>query len=156
MFSKIDLRSGNHHIKIKNEDVPKTAFRTRYDHYELVVMPFGLTNALAVFMELMNRVFKEYLDTFVIVFIDDILVYSRTDQEHQMHLRKALTVLRENRLYAKFSKCEFWLREVSFLGHVISAKGVSVNLAKVEAVTSWARRTTVTEVRRFMGLAGYY
>ena len=111
VFSKIDLRSGYHQIKIKNEDVPKTVFRTRYGHYEFVVMSFGLTNAPAVFMELMNRVFKEYLDTFVIVFIDDILVYSRTDQEHQTHLRKALTVLRENRLYAKFSKCEFWLRK---------------------------------------------
>ena len=156
MFSKIDFRSGYHQIKIKNKGVPKTAFRTRYGHYEFVEMSFGLTNAPIVFIELMNRVFKEYLDTFVIVFIDDILVYSRTNQEHQTHLRKALTVLRENRFYAKFSKCEFWLREVSFLGHVISTKGVSVDPAKGEAVTGWARPTTVIEVRSFLGLAGYY
>ena len=117
---------------------------------------FGLTNAPVMFMELMNRVFKEYLDTFVIVFIDDILVYSKTNQEHQMHLRNAMTVLKENKLYAKFSKCEFWLREVSFLGHVISTEDVLVDPTNVEVVTNWARPTTITEVRSFLGLAGYY
>ena len=109
VFSKIDLRSGYHQIKIKNEDIPKTAFRTIYGHYEFVVMSFGLTNAPAVFMELMNRVFKECLDLFVIVFKDDILIYSKMDLEHQERLCKSLTILKENKLYAKFSKCEFWL-----------------------------------------------
>ena len=119
-------------------------------------MSFRLINAPIVFMKLMNRMFKECLDTFVIVFIDDILVYSKTDQEHQLHLRKALTILRENKLYVKFSKCEFWLREVAFLGHVISEKGVSVDPAKVEAVIKWNRPTTVIKVRRFLGVVGYY
>ena len=119
-------------------------------------MSFGLTNAPAVFMELMNQVFKECLDMFVIVFIDDILIYSRTDLEHEEHLRKVLTTLREHKLYAKFSKCEFWLRQVSFLGHVVSKDGISVDPTKVEAITKWERPTTVTEVRSFLGLAGYY
>ena len=156
VFSKIDLRSGYHQIRINEKDVPKTAFRTRYGHYEFVVMSFGLTNAPAVFMELMNRVFKECLDMFVIVFIDDILIYSRTDLEHEEHLRKVLTTLREHKLYAKFSKCEFWLRQVSFLGHVVSKDGISVDPTKVEAITKWERPTTVTEIRSFLGLAGYY
>ena len=124
VFSKINLRSGYHQLKIKAADMPKTAFRTRYGHYEFLVMPFGLTNAPAAFMDLMNRVFKPYLDTFVIVFIDDILVYSRSEEEHTEHLRIVLQTLRDKQLYAKFSKCEFWLEEVVFLGHVISAEGV--------------------------------
>ncbi|KAL4016296.1 hypothetical protein IC575_023944 [Cucumis melo] len=108
VFSKIDLRSGYHQLRIKDEDVPKTAFRSRYGHYEFIVMSFGLTNAPAVFMDLMNRVFREFLDTFVILFIDDILIYSKTEAEHEEHLRMVLQTLRDNKLYAKFSKCEFW------------------------------------------------
>ncbi|KAL0534798.1 hypothetical protein IC582_029092 [Cucumis melo] len=156
VFSKIDLRSGYHQLRIKDEDVPKTAFRSRYGHYEFIVMSFGLTNALAVFMDLMNRVFREFLDTFVIVFIDDIFIYSKTEAEHEEHLRMVLQTLRDNKLYGKFSKCEFWLKQVSFLGHVVSKDGVSVDPAKIEAVTGWTRPSTVSEVRSFLGLAGYY
>ncbi|KAL0550022.1 hypothetical protein IC582_014518 [Cucumis melo] len=156
VFSKIDLRSGYHQLRIKDGDVPKTAFRSRYGHYEFIVMSFGLTNAPAVFMDLMNRVFREFLDTFVIVFIDDILIYSKTEAEHEEHLRMVLQTLRDNKLYAKFSKCEFWLKQVSFLGHVVSKAGVSVDPAKIEAVTGWTRPSTVSEVRSFLGLAGYY
>ncbi|KAL0544204.1 hypothetical protein IC582_019317 [Cucumis melo] len=156
VFSKIDLRSGYHQLRIKDEDVPKTAFRSRYGHYEFIVMSFGLTNAPAVFMDLMNRVFREFLDTFVIVFIDDILIYSKTEAEHEEHLRMVLQTFRDNKSYAKFSKCEFWLKQVSFLGHVVSKAGVSVDPAKIEAVTGWTRPSTVSEVRSFLGLAGYY
>ncbi|KAL0541612.1 hypothetical protein IC582_021665 [Cucumis melo] len=156
VFFKIDLRSGYHQLRIKDGDVPKTAFRSRYGHYEFIVMSFGLTNAPAVFMDLMNRVFREFLDTFVIVFIDDILIYSKTEAEHEEHLRMVLQTLRDNKLYAKFSKCEFWLKQVSFLGHVVSKAGVSVDPAKIEAVTGWTRPSTVSEVRSFLGLAGYY
>ncbi|KAJ0494330.1 putative nucleotidyltransferase, Ribonuclease H [Helianthus annuus] len=156
LFSKIDLRSGYHQLKIKDTDVPKTAFRTRYDHYEFLVMPFGLTNAPAVFMDLMNRVFHKFLDKFVIVFIDDILVYSKNKEEHETHLRAVLETLRQKKLYAKFSKCEFWLNQVAFLGHVISADGIMMDPAKIEAITKWPRLTLVTEIRSFLGLAGYY
>ncbi|GJV27933.1 putative reverse transcriptase domain-containing protein [Tanacetum coccineum] len=155
-FSKIDLRSGYHQLRVKEQDISKTAFRTRYGHYEFLVMPFGLTNALAVFMDLMNRVFHEYLDKFVIVFIDDILVYSKTREEHEDHLRIVLEILRQKKLYAKFSKCDFWLGQVAFLGHIVSADGISMDPAKVEAITKWPRPTTVTEVRSFLGLTGYY
>ncbi|KAL5570666.1 hypothetical protein UlMin_027241 [Ulmus minor] len=153
IFSKIDLRSGYHQLKIKEEDVPKSAFRTRYGHYEFLVMPFGLTNAPAAFMDLMNRVFKEFLDKFVIVFIDDILIYSKTKEEHEEHLRITLRTLEEHKLYAKFSKCEFWLDKVHFLGHVVSKDGVSVDPAKIEAVSKWPAPTNVTEIRSFLGLA---
>ncbi|KAL0546687.1 hypothetical protein IC582_016599 [Cucumis melo] len=156
VFSKIDLRSGYHQLRIEDGDVPKTAFRSRYGHYEFIVMSFGLTNAPTVFMDLMNRVFREFLDTFVIVFIDDILIYSKTEAEHEEHLRMVLQTLQNNKLYEKFSKCEFWLKQVSFLGHVVSKAGVSVDPAKIEAVTSWTRPSTVSEVRSFLGLAGYY
>ncbi|KAG8501449.1 hypothetical protein CXB51_003789 [Gossypium anomalum] len=127
VFSKIDLRSGYHQLRVKEGDIHKTAFRTRYGHYEFLVIPFGLTNAPAAFMDLMNRVFQPYLDRFVVVFIDDILVYSKTETKHDEHLRIVLQVLREKELYAKFSKCEFWLREVTFLGHVVSAEGIKVD-----------------------------
>ncbi|GAU42667.1 hypothetical protein TSUD_398730 [Trifolium subterraneum] len=156
IFSKIDLRSGYHQIRIRTSDVSKTAFRTRYGHYEFLVMPFGLTNAPAVFMDYMNRIFQPYLDKFVVIFIDDILIYSKDPQEHAEHLRIVLNILREKQLYAKFSKCEFWLSEVKFLGHVISQGGVSVDPSKVEAVLNWERPRTVSEVRSFLGLAGYY
>jgi len=134
----------------------KTVFRTRYGHYEFVVMPFGLTNAPAIFMDLMNRVFRSYLDKVVVVFIDDILIYSLSQMEHANHLREVLETLRRNKLYAKLSKCEFWLNEVVFLGHVISENGISVDPKKIEAVLRWERPTNVTEIRSFLGLAGYY
>ena len=137
IFSKIDLRSGYHQLRVREEYIPKTAFQTRYGQYEFLVMPFGLTNAPAYFMDLMNRVFKAYLDQFVIVFIDDILVYSKTIEEHQEHLRIVLSILQDHQLYAKKSKCEFWLDSVQFLGHVISRKGVVVDPSKVEAIMSW-------------------
>ena len=155
-FSKIDLRLGYHQLRIKKEDIPKTAFRTRYGHYEFLVMSFGLTNAPAAFMDLMNRVFKPFLDQFVIVFIDDILVYSKSKEEHEQHLKVVLQILREHRLYAKFSKCEFWLNEVAFLGHIISKEGIKVDPRKIEAIQQWPRPTSVTEIRSFLGLAGYY
>ena len=121
VFCKIDLRSGYHQLKIRKSDIPKTAFRTRYGLYEYTVMSFGLTNAPTYFMYLMNKVFMEYLDKFVMVFIDDILVFSKNEDEHEEHLGLVLEKLREHKLYAKFSKCEFWLDQVAFLGHVISA-----------------------------------
>ena len=155
-FSKIDLPSGYHQLKIRNEDVSKTAFRTRYGHYEFLVMPFGLTNAPAAFMDMMNRVCSPYLDKFVIVFIDDILIYSRSEEEHAHHLRLILELLKQEKLYAKMSKCEFWLREVHFLGHVISEKGIKVDPIKIEAIEKWEIPKTPTEVRSFLGLAGYY
>ncbi|KAD3640048.1 hypothetical protein E3N88_29271 [Mikania micrantha] len=155
-FSKIDLRSGYHQLRVQDEDIPKTAFRTRYGHYEFLVMPFGLTNAPAVFMDLMNRVCKPYLDQFVIVFIDDILIYSKTKTEHEQHLRNILELLKEKKLYAKFSKCEFWLREVQFLGHVVNSEGIHVDPAKIEAIKNWDTPKTPTEIRSFLGLAGYY
>ena len=156
VFSKIDLRSGYHQIKIKPEDVPKTAFVSRYGHHEYLVVPFGLTNAPAIFMNLMNKIFMPYLDKFVIVFIDDILIYSKNKEDHAKHLRIALQVLREHQLYAKFSKCEFWLDQVEFLGHVISKDGISVDPAKVQAVLEWQSPKNVREVRGFLGMAGYY
>ncbi|TYK31665.1 ty3-gypsy retrotransposon protein [Cucumis melo var. makuwa] len=145
VFSKIDLRSGYHQLRIKDSDVPKTAFRSKYRHYEFIVMSFGLMNAPTVFMDLMNRVFRKFLDTFVIVFIDDILIYSMTEAEHEEHLRMVLETLRANKLYAKFSKCEFWLKQVSFLGHVVSKAGVSVDPANIKAVTNWPRPSTVSK-----------
>ena len=136
VFSKIDLRSGYYQLRLKEGDVPKTAFRTQYGHYEFLVMPFGLTNAPAAFMDLMNRVFRPYVDQFVVVFIDDILVYSKDAREHEQHLRIVLEMLREKKLYAKLSKCDFWLKEVSFLGHIVSAEGIRVDPAKIEAVVN--------------------
>jgi hypothetical protein len=121
-------------MRIKGQDVSKTAFRTRYGHFEFLVLPFGLTNAPALFMDLMNRVFQPYLDKFVVVFIDDILVYSKSYKEHEQHLRQTLQTLRSRQLYAKLDKCDFWLKEVTFLGHVVSSKGIFVDLQKVEAV----------------------
>ncbi|XP_070036669.1 uncharacterized protein [Nicotiana tomentosiformis] len=155
-FSKIDLRSGYHQVRVREKDIPKTAFRTRYGHFEFLVMSFGLTNAPAVFMDLMNSLFRPFLDLFVIVFIDDILVYSRSEDEHADHLRAVLQTLRDRKLYAKFSKCEFWLKSVAFLGHIVSDEGIKVDTQKIEAVKSWPRPTTPTEVRSFLGLAGYY
>ncbi|XP_043805273.1 uncharacterized protein LOC122721498 [Manihot esculenta] len=161
-FSKIDLRSGYYQLRVKDADIPKTAFRTRYGHYEFLVMPFGLTNAPAAFMDLMNRIsgyysiFHPFLDQFVVVFIDDILVYSKTKEEHDRHLRIVLQMLREKQLYAKFSKCEFGLNEISFLGRVVSAEGIRVDPKKIETILAWKPPKNITEVRSFLGLAGYY
>ncbi|KAA3465767.1 reverse transcriptase [Gossypium australe] len=156
VFSKIDLRSSYHQLKVKEGDIHKTAFRTRYGHYEFLVMPFGLTNAPAAFMDMMNRVFQPYLDRFVVVFIDDILVYSKFEEEHDTHLRVVLQILREKQLYAKFSKCEFWLKEVTFLGRVVFAEGIRVNPRKIEVVLDWKPPKSVAKIRSFLGLAGYY
>ena len=156
VFSKIDMRSGYYQLRVKDVDVPKTTFRTRYGHYEFLLIPFGLTNAPAAFMDLMNRVFRPYLDQFVVVFIDDILVYSRDEQEHEQHLKIVLQTLREKKLYTELSKCDFWLKEVSFLGHIVSVEGIRVDPAKIEVVVNWKPPQSVTEVRSFLGLARYY
>jgi hypothetical protein len=156
VFSKIDLRSGYHQIKIRPKDVPKTAFSMRYGLYEYLVMSFGLTNAPAHFMYLLNSVFMPKLDKFMVVFIDDILIYSENEEDHAEHLRVVLTRLREHKLYAKFSKCEFWLREVPFLGHVLSDGGIVVDPTKVQEVLDWKAPISVHEVQSFLGLAGYY
>lgn len=155
-FSKIDLASGYHQILIAETDVMKTAFNTRYGQFEFVVMLFGLTNAPAVFMRLMNEVFHDYLDKFVIVCIDDILIYSRSEEEHKEHLRKVLERLRDRKLFAKLSNRRFWKQEIGFLGHRVSEKGVSVDPEKIEVIQKWPRPTAVTEIRSFLGLAGYY
>nr|AAS07293.1 putative retrotransposon polyprotein [Oryza sativa Japonica Group]ABF96784.1 retrotransposon protein, putative, Ty3-gypsy subclass [Oryza sativa Japonica Group] len=156
VFSKIDLRSGYHQLRIREEDIPKIAFTTRYGLYECTVMSFGLTNAPTFFMNLMNKVFMEFLDKFVVVFIDDILIYSKSEEEHEQHLRLVLEKLQEHQLYAKFSKGDFWLSEVKFLGHVITAQGVAVDPSNVESVTKWTPPKTVSQIRSFLGLAGYY
>ena len=136
--------------------MPKTAFRTRYGHYDFLVMPFGLTNAPAAFMDLMNKVFRPYVDQFVVVFIDDMLVYSKDAQELEQHLKIVLHTLREKKLYAKLNKCDFWLKEVSFLGYIVSAEGIRVDPIKIEAIVNWKPPRNVTKVRSFLGLAGYY
>jgi hypothetical protein len=156
VFSKIDLRSGYHQIRIRLEDIPKTAFTMQYGLFEYLVMSFGLTNAPAHFTYLMNSVFMPKLDKFVVVFIDDILIYSKNEEEHARHLRIVLTRLREHQLYAKFSKCAFWLEEIQFLGHVLSANGIAVDPSKVKDILEWKPPTTVHQVRSFLGLDGYY
>ncbi|GJW63162.1 putative reverse transcriptase domain-containing protein [Tanacetum coccineum] len=149
VYSKIDLRSGYHQLRVREEDISKTAFRTRYGHYEFQVMLFGLTNTPAVFIDLMNWVCKLYLDKFVIVFIDGILIYSKNKQEHEEHLKLILELLKKEELYAKFSKCEFWIPKVQFLGHVIDSKGIHVDPAKIESIKDWASPKTPTEIRQF-------
>jgi hypothetical protein len=155
VFSKIDLRSDYHQLKIRLEDIPKVAFTSRYGLYEFAVMSFGLTNTPAYFMYLMNKVFMEYLDKFVVVFIDDILVFSWNEEEHEEHLRLVLQKLPEHQLYAKFSKCDFWLKEVSFLGHIITDGGIVVDPSKVQDVLNWNPPKNVPEIRSFLGLVGY-
>ncbi|GKE39261.1 putative reverse transcriptase domain-containing protein, partial [Tanacetum coccineum] len=155
-FSKIYLRSGYHQLRVHEDDIPKTAFRTRYGHFEFTVMPFGLTNAPTVFMDLMNRVCRPYLDKFVIMFIDDILIYSKTQEEHVEYLRLVLELIKKEKLYAKFSKCEFWLSKVQFLRHVINGNVIHVDPSKIEVVKNWKSPRTLSEVRLFLGLAGYY
>ncbi|GKB27151.1 putative reverse transcriptase domain-containing protein [Tanacetum coccineum] len=156
VYSKIDLQSGYHKLRVREEDIPKTTFRTRYGHYKFQVMPFGLTNAPAVFMDLMNRVCKPYLDKFVIVFIDDILIYSKNKKEHEEHLKAILELIKKEELYAKFFKCEFWIPKVQFLGHVIDSQGIHVDPTKIESIKDWASPKTPTEIRQFLGLSDYY
>nr|GEU99385.1 putative reverse transcriptase domain-containing protein [Tanacetum cinerariifolium] len=155
-YSKIDLRSGYHQLRVHEEDIPNTAFKTRYGHYEFQVMQFGLTNAPAVFMDLMNRVCKPYLHKYVIVFIDDILIHSKNKEEHEEHLKLILEFLKKEELYAKFSKCKFWIPKVQFLGHVIGSQGIHVDTAKFESIQDWATPKTLTKIREFLGLVGYY
>ena len=155
-FSKIDLRSGYHQIRIDPDDIPKTAFRTRYGHFEFLVLPFGLTNAPATFMHLMHQTFRQELDEFVIVFLDDILIYSKTLEEHREHVRRVLEVLRKEKLFAKESKCELFKTEVEFLGHLVGRDGVRMMESKVKAVQDWPTPTRATHVRSFLGTAGYY
>jgi hypothetical protein len=152
VLSKIDLRSGYHQMKIRPSDIPKTAFSTQYGLYEFIVMSFGLTNAPTYFINMMNKVFMEYLDKF----IDDIRVYSKNDGEHEEHLRLVSQKLRDNHLYVKFSKCEFWLDEVPFLGRIISNGEIAVDPAKVKEIVGWKIPSSITEIRSFLGLAGCY
>ncbi|GJT28524.1 putative reverse transcriptase domain-containing protein [Tanacetum coccineum] len=147
VYSKIDLRSGYSQLRVRDEDIPKNSFRTRYEHYEFQLMPFVLTNALAVFMDLVNRVCKPYMDKFLIVFIDDILIYSCNKEEHVNHLRIILELHKKEKLYAKFSKCDFWISIVQFLGHLIDSQGLHVDPAKIEAIKNWTSPTTPTEIR---------
>ncbi|GKB00878.1 putative reverse transcriptase domain-containing protein [Tanacetum coccineum] len=156
IYCKIDLRSGYHQLIVREEDILKKTFRTRYGHYKFQVMPFGLTNAPTVFMDLMNRVCKPYLDKFVIVFIDDILIYSRNKKEHEEHLKVILELLKKEELYAKLSKCELWIPKVQFLSHVINSQGIHIDPAKIESIKDWASPKTPMEIRQFLGLAGYY
>ncbi|GJT77267.1 putative reverse transcriptase domain-containing protein [Tanacetum coccineum] len=153
VYFKIDLRPGYHQLKVCEEDILKMAFRTRYGHYEFQVIAFGLTNAPAIFMDLMNRVCKPHLDKFVIVFIDDILFYSKNKKEHEGHLKLVLRLLKEEKLFAKFSKCEFWLSAVKFLGHVIDSEGIHVDPAKIKSIKDWASPKTPTEMCQFLGKA---
>jgi hypothetical protein len=143
-------------VRIKKEDIPKMAFNTRYGHYEFMVMLFRVTNASAVFMDLMHQIFRPYLDKFVVVFIDDILIYLKCLEDHAAHLKLVLEKLREHKLYAKFSKCEFWLDNVPFLGHVISKDGIKVDPIKVEVISNWKQPQTVTKIKSYLGLARYY
>ena len=156
VYSKIDLRTGYHQLRVREENIPKTMFRTRYEDFEFTVMPFGWTNVPAAFMDFMHRVFQPYLDQFVVVFIDNILIYSNSKEGHEGYLRIVLLALRDHQLYAKFSKCEFWLTKVKFLGHMVSALSVFVDKEKVEVVMSWEGPKSVFKIGSFLGLARYY
>lgn len=156
IFTKLDLQSGYHQIRVKTEDIPKTAFRTRYGHFEFRVLPFGLTNAPATFMRLMNEILQPYLDVFVIVFLDDILIYSKTEEQHVHHVTKVLEILREHKLYAKLSKCAFFQKSITFLGHRFSEDGIHVDEEKIKAVRQWPVPKNVKAIRSFVGLCSYY
>ncbi|GJZ63956.1 ribonuclease H-like domain-containing protein [Tanacetum coccineum] len=155
-FSMIELRYGYHQLRVHEDDILNTTFRTHYGHFKFTIMPLGLTNAPAVFMDLMNRVCRPYLDKFRIVFIDNMLIYIKTQEEHVEHLRLVLEFLKKEKLYANFSKCKFWLREVQFLGHVINGNRIHVDPSKIEAVKNWKALRNPFEVCLFLKLAGYY
>ena len=146
VFSKLDLWQGYYQLRILEADVPNTAFNSRYEYFEFAIIAFGLTNAPSVFIDLMHRIFKSYLDQFVVVFIDDILVYSKSQEDHERHLRIVLQTMREHQFFAEFNKCEFWLEEVAFLGHIISKEWITVDLVKVEAVSKWKQPENPTEI----------
>jgi hypothetical protein len=156
IFSKIDLRSGYHQVRIKEEDIIKLAFRTIYGNYEFTVLSFRLSNSPLVFMCLMNGVFREYLEKFVIVLLYDILVYYKSEEEHEKHLRMVLQVLREHKLYVKLSKCIFYQKKIDYLGHIISEEGIEVDPKKIDAIIGWPTPKNVIEVRSCMGLSCYY
>jgi hypothetical protein len=156
VFSKIDLRSGYHQLRVRLSDIPKTTFITKYGLYEFTVMSFGLMNASSFFMDLMNNVFMDYLDKFEVVFIDDILIYSQSEEEHVNHLKMVLQRLREHQLYAKLSKCEFWINEVLFLGHIINKEGLIVDPKKVADILNWKAPTDARGIKSFIGMVGYY
>ena len=146
VFSKLDLKQGYYQLRILEANVPKIAFNSRYEHFEFAVIPFGLTNAPAAFMDLMHRVFKLYLDQFMVVFIDDILVYFKSREHHERHLRIVLQTLREHKIFTKFNKCEFWLKEIAVLGHIISNERITVDPAKVETVSKWKQPENHTKI----------
>jgi hypothetical protein len=156
VFSKIDLRSGYHQLRVRLSDIPKTTFITKYGLYEFTVMSFGLMNASSFFMDLMNNVFMDYLDKFEVVFIDDILIYSQSEEEHVNHLKMVLQRLREHQLYEKLSKCEFWINEVLFLGHIINKEGLIVDPKKVADILNWKAPTDARGIKSFIGMVGYY
>ena len=156
IFSKIDLQKGFHQLRVKEANVPKTAFRTRYGLFEFMVMPFGVTNAPTFFMDLMHQIFSPFLDKFVVIFVDDILIYSKNEQEHEEHLRIVLETLRREELYVGLSKCSFRLPSISFLGHIITRDGISSDPKKVQTVRDWPTPKTAKQVKQFVGLAGYY
>jgi hypothetical protein len=156
IFSKLDLRSGYHQVRIRDEDINKTTFRTRYKHYEFVGILFGLTNAPKTFMCLMNSIFRQVLDKFVFIFIDDILVYLKMKEEHEEHLKIVLQTLRKHKLYAKFDKCDFYQKQIQYLGHVISEEGIVVDPEKIRAIMEWPIPKDVADIMSFMGITGYY